>query len=295
MLLKHPMKKLYYFITALFLFAFSFQSFAQPSIATDSILQLSTCAGGNVIVPFTVTGGNFNFGNTFKAQLSNAFGSFANPVNIGQIGWFTSGFILATIPANTNFGFFYKIRVIATSPVDTGTPCPNTLIITQISQLNQIIATPIGNYICPGDTVTLTSINIATSYSWSTGDTTMSIQVTQPGIYSVTTVDFLTCQSTTSDTLWQSCTGITEYTLNNLFMIYPNPAKDFFTVKMNTDDKMNIDLQLYNLLGEQVLRTDASVNSFTEKRIDVSQLPAGIYFLNVESEGARIAKKIIIE
>ena len=289
------MKKLYTFLLSLFLVAFSTKSFAQPSVTTDSILQLSTCAGGNIIVPFTVTGGNFAFGNIFKAQLSNAFGSFANPVNIGQIPWFTSGFILATIPQNTNFGFFYKIRVIATNPIDTGAPCPNTLIVTQIAQLNQIIANPPGNYICPGDTITLYALNPATSYSWSTGDTTASIQITQPGIYSVTTVDFLTCESTTSDTFWLSCTGITEYTLNNLFTMYPNPAKDYFTVKMNTDEKMKLNLKMYNVLGEEVFRTETFVNSFTEKKIDVSELKAGIYFLEAESEGARITKKIIIE
>src|ERR1700748_164756 len=131
----------------------SFQAKAQLALTTDSILQLSTCAGGNIVVPFTVSGGNFNFGNTFTAQLSNAFGSFANPVNIGTFFFWQSGVIFATIPANTNFGFFYKIRVIASSPADTGTVCPNNLIITQIAQLNQIIPSP-SDTIC-NDTTTL--------------------------------------------------------------------------------------------------------------------------------------------
>jgi hypothetical protein len=169
------------------------------------------------------------------------------------------------------------------------------LIITQIPQLNQIIALPPSNYICPGDTVTLASLQLATSYSWSTGDTTATIQITQPGIYSVTTVDFLLCEATAYDTIWQSCTGISEYTMNNLFVLYPNPAKDYFTVKMNTDEKMKLDLKLYNTLGEEVYRTETETNSLLEKRIDVTTLKAGIYFLEAESEGARVTKKIIIE
>ncbi|HEY6161034.1 MAG TPA: hypothetical protein VI112_07420, partial [Bacteroidia bacterium] len=80
------------FLPAIFLFLTSF-SFAQLTITCDTVIQTSTCAGGNVIVPFTVTGGTFSFGNVFKAQLSNAFGSFAAPVNIGQLPWISSGII----------------------------------------------------------------------------------------------------------------------------------------------------------------------------------------------------------
>ena len=289
------MKTIYTLLITASLFAISTKSFAQPSVTTDSILQLSTCAGGSVIVPWTVTGGNFAFNNIFKAELSDAFGSFANPTPMGQVTWFTSGFMLATIPQNVTLSFFYKIRIIATNPIDTAAPCPNSLIITQIPQLNQIIALPPSNYICPGDTVTLVSLQLATSYSWSTGDTTATIQITQPGIYSVTTVDFLLCEATTSDTIWLSCTGITEYTLNNLLQLYPNPAKDYFTIKMNTDEKMNLNLKLYNVLGEEVYRTEMQTSNMQEKRIDVTALNAGIYFLHAESEGARIIKKIIIE
>ncbi|HET6991035.1 MAG TPA: hypothetical protein VFJ43_06915, partial [Bacteroidia bacterium] len=160
------MKKI---LTSIFvsIFLMSFSAKAQLAISTDSILQLSTCAGGNIIVPYTVTGGNYNFGNTFTAQLSNNFGSFANPVNIGSLFYWGSGIILCTIPANTNFGFLYKIRVISNNPVDTGTACPNTLIITQIAQLNQIVSNP-GDTICVGEQTTLTAINLANAYSWST-------------------------------------------------------------------------------------------------------------------------------
>ncbi len=265
---------------------------AQPSVHCDTVIQTSTCAGGNVIVPFTVTGGNFSFGNVFKAQLSDWLGGWSNPVQIGQITWFTSGFIYATIPINTNFSIFYRIRVIATNPMDTSNISPNPVYITTIAQLNTIIENPLQKYICPGDSLTLTAVNIATSYSWSTGDTTQSIVVHGPGIYTVTTTDALTCQSTTSDTIYTSCTGLTEYELRNSMNIFPNPAEDRFTIQWRSTSPITADFSLSNTLGEVVLRT--KLDLVTDKTIDISSLDAGIYFLQVESDGVRFTKKLVI-
>jgi hypothetical protein len=264
---------------------------AQPAIATDSILQTSTCAGGNVIVPFTVTGGNFNFGNVFTAQLSNAFGQFTNPVNIGSLFYWSSGLIFATIPANTNFGFLYKIRVVASNPAVTGTPCPNTLIITQIAQLNQIIANP-GDTACLGDSITLTAINPAQTYDWSTGDTTASITVYASGVYSVTTTDALGCESTTSDTVYfQTCAGISESSSENSFLVYPNPANGVFSIILKMTSA-NATIEIFNMLGRKVY--DARLISGMTQ-IDLSRESKGIYFLRLTQNKTFSTAKILIQ
>jgi hypothetical protein len=263
---------------------------AQPTIATDSILQTSTCVGGNVIVPFMVSGGNFNFGNVFTAQLSNAFGQFTNPVNIGSVFYWSSGLILATIPANTNFGFLYKIRVVGSNPSVTGTPCPNTLIITQVAQLNQIIANP-GDTACIGDSITLTALNPAQSYLWSTGDTTASITVSTSGVYSVTTTDLFSCESTTSDTVYfQSCAGFEESNLENSFRVYPNWGNGVFTVDLKHASE-NTMIEIFNIVGRKVY--DAIL--ITEaKKIDLSKEPQGIYFIHLTQNKSFSTEKIII-
>jgi hypothetical protein len=278
------------------LFLLSFKSNAQLSIATDSILQLSTCAGGNIVVPFTVTGGNYSFGNVFTAQLSNNFGQFTNPVNIGTLFYWSSGIIFCTIPANTNFGLFYKIRVLSSNPQDTGSACPNTLIITQIAQLNQIISNP-GDTMCIGDSITLTAINLASAYQWSTGDTTAQIMVGQPGIYTVTTTDFLGCESTTSDTIISSvCTAIAETDLENALSVYPNPASGEIYFKWNASGTSPLDLHLYNSQGVEIMRIDKlKMNSITENQLDISTLPRGIYMLVIDNGVSRSARKIVVE
>lgn len=283
------MKKFY--AIALFVFGFGFAK-AQLTLHCDSILQTSTCAGGNVIVPFTVSGGNYSFGNVFTAQLSDMWGSFANPVNIGSVTWFTSGLIFATIPANTNFGFLYRVRIISSNPADTSNNSPNTLVITQVAQLNTIIATP-NDTACNGDTVTLYAVNPASSYSWSTGDTTQSIQVTQSGIYTVTTTDFLTCQSSTEDTIiFMPCTGITENSGATTFEIFPNPAQDQLTIRSGKPFE-HTTLTLYNALGQ--MQRSHKLQAVTEQRIDVHELPPGMYFVVIEAEGLRLTRRLLLQ
>jgi len=275
-------------ITTLFAaFLFSVTISAQNSITTDSILQLSTCAGGNVLVPYSTTG-TYPFGNLFIAQLSNNLGQFTNPVNIGQ-SIFNLGFILATIPQNTNFGFLYKIRVVSTNPAVTGTPCPNILIITQIAQLNQIIAFP-NDTICQGDSTILTVLNPVASYLWSTGDTTQSITVGQSGVYSVTTTDFLSCNSDTSISIFVDlCTGIYKNYLTNSVTIYPNPSSE--KINIECPECGDISVFLYNLVGRQLLHHEFKEN---KEAIDISCLPSGIYIIKV-SDGVWTAYRKMIK
>lgn len=85
-------------------------------------LAATLCAGADITVHYEVAG-SFNSGgllwppaNVFRAQLSDASGSFAEPLTIGQVTSNTSGTIAATIPVNIPAGAGYRIRVTASSP-----------------------------------------------------------------------------------------------------------------------------------------------------------------------------------
>lgn len=262
---------------------------AQNTITTDTILQLSTCAGGNVLVPFSATG-TFAPGNVFTAQLSNAFGQFTTPINIGSAP-FNLGFILATIPANTNFGFLYKVRVIASNPSTIGAPCPNTLIITQVAQLNQIIAAP-NDTACVGDTITLTAINPANSYSWSTGDTSATISVTQTGNYSVTTTDFLGCETDTSKMVFfEACqVGLEESDLVNSFSVFPNPSNGKFTILEVSQLGGKFDIKIINQMGQKVYEKLEISQQTCEIKVEES----GIYFVEIQHGDYSIRKIIVV-
>jgi hypothetical protein len=288
------MKKIYLFALLVVLFSFAEKMQAQ-TVTCDSVLQTSTCAGGNVIIPFSVSS-NFNFGNVFTAQLSDMWGSFANPVNIGSIPWFTNGIIFATIPANANFGFLYRVRIIASSPSDTSNASPNTIIITQVAQLNDIVSNP-GDSACPGDTIALTALNPGASYAWSTGDTTQSIQVTQPGVYNVTTTDFLNCQSSTSDTIYfdpSFCTGIEETSFAGKLEFFPNPASEFIRLQYTDSRNKQATLNIYSSQGVLVRSERLMLFGGQAQEISITGLVAGLYQFVLESDGERAAKRIIV-
>jgi hypothetical protein len=83
---------------------------------------------------------------------------------------------------------------------------------------------------------------------------------------------------------YNKCAGVVTTEVSNFLNnkeveIYPNPAKTILFIK--TEDNSLSQYQIYNSIG-QVLKQ----GKLTEKSIDVSDLPKGIYFiqLNVKNE-----------
>ncbi|SIR26173.1 SBBP repeat-containing protein [Pontibacter lucknowensis] len=89
---------------------------ADPAILTSNLPELEYCAGAIVPVSF-LKSGSYAAGNTFTAQLSDASGSFANPVTIGTG---QSAPIMAELPAGIAPGAGYRIRVVAGVPAVIG-------------------------------------------------------------------------------------------------------------------------------------------------------------------------------
>jgi hypothetical protein len=278
------------------LLSISAGAFAQTTISCDSIFQTSTCAGGNVIITFQTTG-NFPWGNVFTAQLSDNWGNWTAPMVMGSTPFVIggNGIIFGTIPSSANFGFLYRVRIVSSNPADTSNDSPNTLLVTQVAQLNQVVSNP-GDSACPGDTITLFALNFASSYLWSTGDTTASINVTTSGVYSVTTTDALTCESTAQDTVVfdaSLCTGIAENEVSAL-QIYPNPASGEFTVYQPGGFSVNSIVEISDVTGK-IIMTQQIQSGATEQHVSLDGIAAGIYMVLLHSNGESIAYKLIIQ
>lgn len=117
---------------------------ASEHINIDNITVTGTaCAGGNSITtgalsggPFNVdctntttdagsvvftSTGTFNGGNIYTAQLSDASGSFASPIDIGTLAsTANAGSINFTLPSTLPTGVGYLIQIVASNPVITG-------------------------------------------------------------------------------------------------------------------------------------------------------------------------------
>jgi len=81
-----------------------------PRISTAAFSPVRVCAGGVFSVPFVLTGAFESAGIVYTAQLSDATGSFAIPINIG-IG--TASPISAVVPVLATAGLGYRVRVVA--------------------------------------------------------------------------------------------------------------------------------------------------------------------------------------
>jgi Secretion system C-terminal sorting domain len=288
------MKKITSIISALLL---SFTIAAQTTIKTDSITQLTTCAGDDLILTFKTTG-TFALGNKFTAQISNGFGQFNNPADIGntRLAFFGQGIILAKLPSTLTLGFFYKIRVISSNPADTSVS-PSNIIITTIPTLfNQILST------CQNDSTVLSSSLVGSTYLWSTGATTQSIVPTDTGVYTLTSKDLLGCKTTVTDTVRDSVTcispiflGIENTSLSNLTTVYPNPSYGSCNINISKTNSKDILISVVDILGKEVFHI-SDKNSSTEykKEINLEQLAKGIYSIRITIGSDVITRKLIL-
>lgn len=111
------------FLLSLLLLSFLSVTYGQ-TITTTSFSSNPVCQGRTTNVIFTVSGGSFNAGNIFTAQLSDASGNFGSPLNLTPTLTGTgSGTITSVIiPLATPPGSGYRIRVVSDNPAYTGDP-----------------------------------------------------------------------------------------------------------------------------------------------------------------------------
>ncbi|MBP9190566.1 MAG: T9SS type A sorting domain-containing protein [Chitinophagales bacterium] len=91
-------------------------------------------------------------------------------------------------------------------------------------------------------------------------------------------------------------TSVTESELENDFKLYPNPAKDFLYLDINSNDCLSqpTSINVYNALGGLILqniKTQCGLNA-----IEVNNLSPGIYYLQCNQNGQIVfSQKVIIE
>ena len=105
-----------------------------PTITTNPVLTMF-CAGEKFNVTYTVSA-DFDPGNVFTAQISDAMGGFSSPTAIGTLNSATSGSILVTLPKNLTAGFGYRIRVISSLPPVIGSDNGENITINPLPEMN---------------------------------------------------------------------------------------------------------------------------------------------------------------
>ena len=88
--------------------------------------------------------------------------------------------------------------------------------------------------------------------------------------------------------------------LNDVFkspiIMYPNPANDNIHISLLIESNSRIYLNMYNLLGECVARNQyENATAFNKSMLNVSNLKAGIYTVEIEVNQYRYTHKIVVE
>ena len=91
---------------------------------------------------------------------------------------------------------------------------------------------------------------------------------------------------------YSDITGINEFTDDYNVSIYPNPANDYLMI--NTTINENLNIEIYTVRGQSVMSTECT-NNISQMRIDISQLPAGMYFIRIANNQNNITKKFVKE
>lgn len=85
--------------------------------------------------------------------------------------------------------------------------------------------------------------------------------------------------------------SIVEPTKENLFSVFPNPAKNNITVQYRNTTTAHITIS--DITGKVVLLHQ--INGNKPNSIDISHLDKGMYFISVSNEKENFTKKLIVE
>lgn len=166
-----------------------------------------------------------------------------------------------------------------------------------------VLATPAANLgndtsVCAWSTVMLDAGNPGSSYLWSTGATTQTIEVDSAGVgygsqeFMVNVTGATGCSA--EDTIritFENCTGIPATSAETAVNIFPNTSSGYLTLTIRGFE--NGSWQLSSVKGIIMKRSEINLDLY-RTTMDVRDIPAGIYILIVQKKETTVVKKIII-
>lgn len=244
--------------------------------------------GRNLTANFTASG-NFQTGNVFSIELSDASGSFASPTVVGSLNSTATGSVTVpvSIPAAVAAGTNYRLRARSSDEAAVSSENDSPLVIYDLPTVTMtalsttclnheafalVVGSPAGGtYSGPGVSSNMFSPTMAGAGTWT---------------ISYSYVDANNCSNSASTPIVVDACLNVEMLSSDAISVYPNPASD----KLFIEGPGVKSVVFYNLLGKEMLSFEKAQSSY-----DLSSLSKGTYIVKVLTDKAEKTIKVLVK
>ena len=206
---------------------------------------------------------------------------------------------------NNDYHYFYNWQI------EYGTPCgrqPVTVMVTSDTTHTTTFtqSTDTIDYAVTTTPIQFTNTTTGgTDILWDFGDGDTSTDpnpthsYTQNGMFmvSLSTTNANGCSHVKQDTVWVfNYFPVNTIPIPNLFekvSVFPNPSNGQFNVQFNLDQPTLIKIQVFDLLGREVLSKGKQYFSRETMQLDLNAYRTGIYLLRLEANGQQFVYKLV--
>ena len=89
--------------------------------------------------------------------------------------------------------------------------------------------------------------------------------------------------------------GISKNELIGAISLYPNPANNKVNITINDNAYDSVLIQVVNSLGQRLQSIESNSQSTNNFSLDVSNVATGLYFINIDVDGVKISKKLLVQ
>lgn len=130
------------------------------------------------------------------------------------------------------------------------------------------------------------------TWQWSNSQSGVTVNGLAAGEYSVTVTDANGCTASSSGMV-ENGTNTFDPAIVTEWKVYPNPSRGVFFLEMQMTQNENVDIQIFNLVGQRV-HAQHITNQQIKETIDLSTWNAGTYFMEINVNGTRVVEKLVV-
>jgi hypothetical protein len=132
-------------------------------------------------------------------------------------------------------------------------------------------------------------------YVWNGITGNRTFEATRSGWFTLVVTDIYGC--TASDSVYiSSTTSIADKEgINRNLVVYPNPTRDFLTIKLTINSYKDLYLELLDGLGRKLAVHEYKNANEIFETLDVSGLAKGLYIVKVWTRDEKVYRKILIQ